>query len=136
MVEHSFAMPKVVTTTPKYVHGYSPEQELVIKEAKAAIDARDWVEEPITLEEVKTVIVPWNRLHRVEQFVLHEAKTKTKVARARTPAKAKVVRVKKPTKKMVEAKISELVMKQAIGESLSEEEQEFFNEHLKGLPKL
>jgi len=136
MTTHSFAMTKVETGTPKYVHGYTPEQELEIKEAKKAIDTRDWIEEPITLEEVKVVIVPFNRIHRVEQFVLHEVKAKATGTRTRAPAKAKVPRVKKLTKKAIQDRISELVMKQAVGETLSEEEQEFFNEHLKGLPKL
>lgn len=77
--------------------------------------------------------MPWNRIHRTEQFILHPPKvTKAKTTRART-AKPKV---KKLTKKAIQEKLNGIVFKQATGETLTDEEQVFFTTHTKGLSLL
>lgn len=122
--------------TKIYKHGYSEEAVTRITAAKKAIDARDLSEEPVSLDEVREVIVPWNRIHRVKEFNLHPVKVTGKkkvvkqssltVGRKRGAVKPKV---KKLTKKFIAEEIGRLVFKVALQESLTEEEQAFYEEH-------
>jgi len=115
-------------TTPVYVHGFSNEQVATIKEGKAGLDARNLAEEPVTLEEFKTIVVPWNRIHRVEQFILHIEKPKV----AKTPRAKKIVvpKVKKLTKKAIKEKLDSIIGKKMFGAEVTEEEEAFYNEQV------
>lgn len=85
--------------------------ELAIKVAKGYI---------ITLDEFKTIVVPWIRQHREQQFVLHKPK-------------AKPVRIPKPkklTKKAIKEKLQDILYRLNFGEDVSEEDKEFFTAHI------
>jgi len=118
---------KTVVSEPTYTHGFSLEEETRIKEGKKAIEERDIVAEPVTLEEFKTIIVPWNRIYRTEQFILHPPKA------AKKPRAVRVTKpkVKKLTKKAIAEKINNIVFKIATGEEVSEEEQTFYENQVK-----
>lgn len=114
----------VSTELPKYEHGYSLEQVERLKLAKAAIEKRNLAENPVTLEEFKTIIVPWNRVHRTEVFNLIPAK---KVA----AKKPRVAKVKKLTKKALQEKLNDVIFRKASGNDITNEEEEFLAEQLK-----
>lgn len=129
----SFVVPKSLTSVPdevpKYVSGYTEEEEIKIKQAKALLDERDLAAFPVTLEEFKNVIVPWFRISRTEEFILHPEKVKKVRVLKEKVVKEKVIRVpkvKKLTKAQIQYKMSELVMKLAMKEEFTEEETEFF----------
>lgn len=126
MTTQSFRVTTPIEKTAKYDHGFSDKQVATIKEGKLTLDSRDLTKFPVTLEEFKTIVVPWNRIHRVEQFILHPVKEKTtKVKPIRTP------RVKKLTKKAIAEKINSIVFKMATGEEVSTEEKTFYEEQVK-----
>ena len=113
-----------------YSHGFTPEQVEEIKAKKLSIEKRDLKKEPVTLDEFKTIIVPWNRIHRTEQFILNPKKEKAE----RKPREKKEPAPKKPkklTKKHIQDKINDIVFKLAKGETISDEEQRFFDEQTK-----
>ena len=117
-----------------YKHGYSDEQVDKIKEGKRTIDARDKLKHPPSLKEFREIIVPWNRIHRVEQFNLHPVKVQgVKKARAKskvsTLSRKTVPKAKKLTKKQINDKIGEIVFKIAMKTELSKEEKSFYSEH-------
>ena len=119
-----------------YKHGYTEEAVARITAAKKAIDVRDLSEEPVSIDEVREVIVPWNRIHRVKEFNLHPVKVTGKkkvVAKSPLTAGRKRVatkpKVKKLTKKFIADEIGRIVFKIALQESLTEEEQAFYDEH-------
>lgn len=117
-----------------YIHGYSDEEVARILTEKSNISKRDKSEFPVTRDEVRTVIVPWNRIHRVKEFILHPVKTKAK-------AKAKPVtsslsrkappKVKRVTKKFIAEEIGRIVFKIALEQEVTEEEQKFYDLHTK-----
>jgi hypothetical protein len=112
---------------PKYLSGYSEEEELRIKQGKKLLEDRDLTLEPVTLEEFKTIVAPWFRIHRTEQFILNPEKVKAvripKEPKVKIPKEAKP---KKLTKAQVQSKFQSLVMKMAVGTEFTEEETEFF----------
>jgi hypothetical protein len=124
----------VVEVNPKYVSGYSPEEEDRIKNAKVLIDKRDLSKEPVSLQEFRDIIAPWYRINRTEEFILHPEKVKTvrKAREAKAPKEPKEPKVKKLTKKQIQDKLSGLVMKLAMQVAFTEEEQVFFDEQTKG----
>lgn len=124
MAEHSFQ----VIEQPKentYDHGYSVEQVVKIKEEKQKIESRDLRENPVTLTEFKEIIVPWNRIHRVEAFNLNTVAKKVTKAK-----KATVAKPKRMTKKAIAAKLEEIALKQLQDIALTEEETAFYDEQV------
>lgn len=118
--------------TPVYDHGFSEEQVMWIKQKKEEINKRDLNKFPVTLDEFKTIIVPWQRIHRTEEFILHPVKVK----KPRAPKAPKVVKPKKLTKKQIKDKLNDIIFKQATGEQLTTEETTFFDEQMKLADKL
>jgi hypothetical protein len=119
---------------PKYSSGYPPEEEDRIKREKALIDARDLTLFPVTLEEFKTIVAPWFRINRTEEFILHPEKVKKervpKVPKEKV-VKERLPKEKKLTKGQVQAKLQEIIMKKAFGQEVSEEEESFYNTQYK-----
>jgi hypothetical protein len=128
------AFAPIVEEVPKYLSGYSIEEEDRIKRGKALIDKRDLSKEPVSLQEFRDIIAPWYRINRTEEFILHPEKVKTvrKVREAKAPKEPKEPKVKKLTKKQTQEKLAELVMKLAMQVAFTEEEQVFFDEQTKG----
>lgn len=72
--------------------------------------------------------MPWLRIHRVEQFILHAEKPKAeKTTRAR---KVSVPKVKKPTKKAIKERVDSIITKKLFGQEVSEEDEVFYNEQV------
>jgi len=125
----TFILPTTIQAIPEEVvqfsSGYTEEQEQEIKLAKAKLELRDLLKEPVTLEEFKTIVVPWFRVVRTEDFILHPEKVK----KVRV-IKEKVVRepkVKKPTKAFIKSEVQRLIFKLSRSEEFTEEEKVFFN---------
>ena len=120
------------TEPPKYSSGYTPEEEDRIRREKALLDERDLTLFPVTLEESKTIVVPWFRINRTEEFILHSEKVKKEraVKEPKEP-KIKVPKEKKLTKAQVQAKLQDIIMKKAFGHEVSEEEESFYNSYYK-----
>ena len=115
-----------VTETKMYDHGFTPEEVIDITAKKKELEKRNLAEEPVTLEEFKDIVVPFQRIQRTEVFNLNPEKEKKVRVIKEKVVKEKVVRL---TKKYIETKITEIVYKMARGEELLEEETEFFNKH-------
>jgi len=115
-----------------YSHGFSDEEVEKIKKLKEEISKRDLNTEPVTLDEFQKVIVPWNRIRRTESFILNHKEKKPAKRKASTST-PRVTGPKKLTKKAIEKKLNYLVFKQATGVKLTEEEQQFFKEHIKNI---
>jgi hypothetical protein len=121
-----FAPKSLVPEEPSklYDHGYTPEQVAIITTNKKELERRNLSEVPVTLEEFKDIVVPYQRIQRTEVFNLNpEKEKKVRVV------KEKVVKVKKLTKKQISEKVTELVFKLARSEELTEEEQQFFKDN-------
>jgi hypothetical protein len=121
-----FAPKSLVPEEPSklYEHGYTPEQVAIITANKKELERRNLSEVPVTLEEFKDIVVPYQRIQRTEIFNLNpEKEKKVRVV------KEKVVKIKKLTKKQIGEKVTEIVFKLARSEELTEEEQVFFKEH-------
>lgn len=116
----------VVAETKLYDHGFTPEEVITITAKKKELEKRNLAEEPVTLEEFKDIVVPYQRIQRTEVFNLNPEKEKKVRVIKEKVVKEKVVRL---TKKYIESKITEIVYKMARGEELLEEETEFFNKH-------
>ena len=120
---------------PKYEHGFSEEQVYLIKLKKQAIEKRNLTEEPVTLEEMQEVIVPYMRIIRTTAFILNPEKVKkvkeSRVAKTKTPrvAKPKVAKEKKLTQKAIKQKLDDIIYIMFSGTPLSEEDDAFFKEH-------
>lgn len=125
---------EAISEKPKvYSHGFSDTEVQKITAQKELISARDLVAKPVTLDEFKTVIVPFNRLHRTTQFNIMAASAAAKKKAAKKPRAARVVKPKAPkklTKKAIAARLNEIIFKQATGVGLLEGDQEFYDEHL------
>lgn len=117
---------------PVYEHGYSVMEVDKIEKAKAEILKRDLQVEPVTIEELKEVIIPWNRIHRTTVFNLNPEKPKAeKKERVPKEKKERVPREKKEkklTKAEIKKRIESIIMKVAMGTATPEEEA-FYNEH-------
>lgn len=120
-----------------YSHGIEPSKVDSIIAAKIAIESRiNNGGEPVTLEEFKEIIIPWLRIHRTTEFILNRPKEKKakeprepKASRApKAPKEPKPVKEKKMTKKDIEKLLNSCIMKMATGQTLTSEEQEFFNQ--------
>lgn len=121
-----FAPKSLVPEEPSklYDHGYTPEEVSSITIKKKELDKRNLSEEPITLEEFKDIVVPYQRIQRTEVWNLNpEKEKKVRVV------KEKVVKVKKLTKKQIAEKVTEIVFKLARSEELTEEEEQFFKDN-------
>lgn len=109
----------------QYISGYTAEQEEHIRIAKLKLDRRDLIKEPITLEEFRTIIAPWYRINRTEEFRLHPEKIK----KERVPRE---VKPKKLSKAAISKKLTAIIMKLGTGQTLTEEEELFYKEHTGG----
>lgn len=120
-----------------YSHGIDPQKVEFILEKKKEIEARiNNGGEAVTLEEFKEIIIPWNRIHRTTEFILNKPKEKVKKVREpkepkapRAPRAAKEPKEKKLTKKEVEKLLNSAIIKMATGQTLTEQEQQVFDEH-------
>ena len=102
----------------KYDHGFTEEQVALIESKINKLESSE-----VSLEDFKNFVVPWFRIHRTKEFILHPEKVKP----TREP-KPKTVRVKKLTKKQTMEKMQELIVKLSKGIAFTEEETKFFNE--------
>jgi len=132
----AFVVPTTVTQVNEvakvavYSSGYTEEQEENIKKLRLGIDRRDLSIEPVTLEEFRDIIVPWFRIHRTEEFRLHPEKVK--VVRVPKEPKVKTPKEKKLTKAQTQAKFQMLVMRAALGQPMTEEEEAFYKQAIGG----
>ena len=122
----SFARTTPITEQPTFDHGYTIEQVDELKLLKKAIELRNLGEQPVTLKEFKEIVVPWNRAHRGEQFVLFAEKKATTKEK-----KPRVAKPKKLTKKAIQDRLNDLIFKKATGKDITEEEQAFVDEQFK-----
>ncbi len=126
----AFVAPTKVSTVPDvpevkpYDHGYSEEEVHRITIARNEIVKRDLSKEPVTLEEFKTIIAPWFRIHRTEEFILHPAKEKV----AKEPKAPKEAKPKKLTKKQTTELLTQLIFKLATGIPFTDSEKVFYFE--------
>lgn len=103
-----------------YTHGYTPEEVEHITQKKKLLEKRNLVEEPVTLDEFRSIIIPFQRIQRTEIFNLNpEKEKKVRVL------KEKVVKVKKLTKKQINDEVTRIVFKRINNEELTEEEDTF-----------
>jgi len=118
-----------------YSSGYSEEEILLITIAHKKLSDRNLKVEPVTLEEFKTIVIPWQRINRTEAFNLNPDKVKAvrqpKEPSARKPraTTSKEPKVPKLTKKFIADKLSDIIFQMAAGEPVSTEDQEFFTTH-------
>lgn len=125
-----FAPQKLITeVAPQvYDHGYTQEQVEVIKLAKKELEKKPVNE--ITLEDFANIVIPHQRIHRTEVFNLNPEKVKPpKKERVVKPKVVREPREKKMTKKDIEAKITDIIFKKALGNEVTEEEEAFFVLH-------
>lgn len=125
----AFIVPVTLQIIPeeviKYTSGFTIEEEQSIKKAKVALELRDLLKEPVTLEEFKTIVVPWFRIVRTEDFIVNPEKVKkVRVVKEKV---VKEVKPKKPTKAFIKAEVQRLIFKLSRSEPFSEEENVFFN---------
>lgn len=118
---------------PVYDHGFSQEQVLLIKNKIKEIEKRDLATQPVTLEEFKLYVVPWQRILRTEAFILNPVKEKAvrgekAIKEAKQPKEPKVAKPKKMTKKATQEKLNEIIMKRVRKIELTEEEEIFYQE--------
>jgi len=119
-----------------YSHGIPLEKVDLIKQQKANLEKRiNNGGEAVTLDEFKEIVIPWLRIHRTEAFILNKPKEKEKKVRdpkepkaPRQPKVPKPLKEKRLTKKETEKRLSVCIIKKALGQLLSEEEQAFFDE--------
>ena len=124
------ALAPIAEEKPPYISGYTPEEEDRIKKAKALLDKRDLVLEPVTLQEFRDIVAPYYRIDRIEQFILHPVKEK-KVRVPKEP-KPKVPKVRKLTKKQAEEKLQGLIFKLAVQDDITDEERLWYKEYTGG----
>ena len=93
---------EVATADDVYDHGFSPDEVVGIEDKYFGLFKRDLALEPTTLDEFKTIIVPWLRIHRTKAFNLFPDKPE-KVKRVPKEKVVKVPRVKK--EKVVKEKV-------------------------------
>jgi hypothetical protein len=118
------------TPKPIYSHGYSEEQERHIREQREKIFKRDLSVEPVTTEELRDVIIPYQRIIRTEAFILNPKKEE-KEKKVREPKVPKEKKPKKLTKKFIQEELNRITMKELMqNEPLTEEEQKFYEEHM------
>lgn len=117
-----------------YNHGFSEEQVHTITLAKSNLDKRNLSEFPVTLEEFKTIIIPWQRIKRTEAFNLNPEKPKKeKVIRVPKVKVPKEPKQKKLTKKFINDEMSRIIFKKAMGQELSPDELIFIEAHTQGI---
>lgn len=115
---------------PPYEHGYSETQVIEITQAKENLEKRNLAEEPVTLEEFKTIIVPFQRIKRTTTFNLNPEKIKiTKPKKEPKPKVIKPPKVKKLTKKYIESEMSRIIFAKAMEQELTEEDNLFIEAH-------
>ena len=123
-----------VPTVINYSHGFSEQQVYEITLAKTNLDKRNLSEFPVTLEEFKTIIVPWQRIQRTVAFNLFPEKVKPvkvpKIPKVKVPKEPKP---KKLTKKFINDEMGRLIFKRAMGQELSQEELTFIETHTQGI---
>jgi hypothetical protein len=131
----AFVAPKMIAPIEEvvapYVSGYSTEEEEAIRKARDLIYKRDLSEKPVTFIEFRDVIVPWYRINRTEEFILHPEKVK-KVREPKAPKVLREPKVKALTKKQTELKFQGLIMKLATKQPFTEEEEIFYKEQIGG----
>ncbi len=111
-----------------YDHGFSEDQVSDILEKHKILMSRDLFAEPVTIEEMKQIVIPAIRINRTEDFILLKPKEK-KVKVPKEPKEPKAPKPKKLTKKQITTRMNDLVFKKILGEELTEEENEFYEIH-------
>jgi len=139
MIENRFAPKSLIPIEPEpiklYDSGYTEEQIIDVKHKHAILIKRNLVTEPVTLDEFKFIIIPWQRINRTEVFNLNPEKVKVvkekkaKEPSTRKPREKKIPGEVKLSKKAIDIKISDIIFKMAVGEPLSEDDTRFFEQH-------
>lgn len=124
----SFIPEELPNTIVTYDHGYSIEEVAMIISKKKELDEGILLGKQVTLDEFKNIVVPYQRINRVEAFTLNAIKeTKNKVDR-RTTTRSKDTKPKKLGKAQITLKLNEIIMKMALG-TITKEEEEFYNNY-------
>lgn len=118
--------------TKKYDHGFSEEDVIRIKRERLELDTKISNGHEVTLEEFKSIIVPYCYINRTEVFNLIPEKVK-KEPKEKTPKEPKAPKEKKPkvlklTKKELklrEERLKTIIMKKAAGLVITDEDNEF-----------
>jgi len=120
-------VPVVEETVNVYSHGIPPEQVEEIKKQKELLEKRITNGgEPVTLEEFKTIVIPFLRIQRTEVFLLTPIKEK----KVRVPREPKAPKPKRLTKKAIQERLDAIIFKKfTTTDGLNEEEEAFLNEH-------
>lgn len=115
-----------------YSHGFTPEEVERIKLGKKFLDQKLRNGEEISLKEFEEIIVPFQRIHRTEEFILNPGKTKKeKEPKEKKVKPPKVPKEKKLTKKQIETECNRLFNKEMSGQEFTEAEREFYNLYMK-----
>jgi len=125
--------PTTETPIHFYSHGFTPEEAEEIKRQKKLLDEKLRNNEEITLKEFEEIIVPFQRIHRTEEFILNPGKIKKeKIPKEpKAPRTPRVPKEKKLTKKQIETECNRLFTKEMAGEEFTEKEREFYNLYMK-----
>jgi hypothetical protein len=126
-----------ITETEKYVHPFSEEEVLQIKNKYKELQKNGF--QNITLEDQKNIIIPHVVIHRTEVFNIKEEKVKVVKEKAERQVRVKKekevkgtdVKVKKLTKKQYQDRLMSIIMQKAQGLAISDEDNVFYEEHLK-----
>jgi len=124
-----------VEESKQYDHGFSDQEVIMIKEGKKQLDKRLLEGKKPTLLEFKEIVVPWNRINRVEAFILNPEKKKVvrkKAVSTTVKGRAKP-KTKKLTKAQIQNRINSIMLKMMSGEKVSEEDSKWYNEQIDGL---
>lgn len=124
-----------------YDHGYPADKVDEIKQLHIALEKRvNGGGELASLEEFTTIVIPWCRINRTEEFIIvPEKEKKVKVPKEPKIKVAREAKVKAPvagkekklTKKQVAEEIQRIVMAIAMG-TATEDDMKFFNEQSTG----
>lgn len=76
------------TESKEYSHGYNEEDVKKLTLAKELVDKRDLIDFPVTLDEFKSVIVPYLRIQRTEAFNINTEIVKVKSVKPPKPPSA------------------------------------------------
>lgn len=132
---NKFAPQTLIPTVepPKYDHGFTEEQVELITRKRKEIDKRDLNLHPVTLQELKEVVFPYQRINRTNIFILKEKEVKEKkekVAREpKAPKEPRQPKEKKLSAKTISKRVSDIILARAMGMPVSAEDEAFYQEH-------
>jgi len=116
----------------RYDHGFSEEDVIRIKALRLELDDKISKGHEVTLEEFKSIIVPYCYINRTEVFNLQPVKEKKEKAekvpkepKAPKEKKPKVLKLTKKELKLREERLKTIIMKRAAGLSITEDDERF-----------